>query len=75
MMTTTKDVNLHCLMSHHVDDGVGVVHRALLISPVGPFPTTEDPPRDKVDLGRYCDDRQQKIDGQESKVRMREKEL
>ena len=59
-MTMMKVMNLHCLISHHVDDDVGVVHRALLISPVGPFPTTEDPPRDKVDLGRYCDDRQQK---------------
>ena len=50
MMTMMKVMNLHCLMSHHDYDGVVVVHRALLISPVGPFPTTEDPPRDKVGL-------------------------
>ena len=40
--------DLHCSVSHH--DVVVVVHRALLISPVGPFPTTEDPPRDEVGL-------------------------
>ena len=74
MMTMMKVMNLHCLISHHVDDDVGVVHRALLISPVGPFPTTEDPPRDKVDLGRSRDDRQQNR-WTRVKVRMREKEL